>query len=254
MSSWAFKKASITSLPFARVKSPDWLAIICIFGKSASLFTKPVCLSVAAEAPTVPCSSTILPDSLSSLAISIAAFSPSSIKSEPINVAYKSLDTSAVRSTNTIGIPASLASWNTVSQPVSTTGANPITSTPCWMKERIAAIWFSCLCWASENFKSMPRSLAVSNMDCVSASRHPLSWPICAKPTTSAPPPGLGAVGVSPAGACAGAGSPAGACAGAAGCEQAAMPNIMPHDSTAIRELTNFFILNLLVKINPLYS
>jgi hypothetical protein len=28
------------------------------------------------------------------------------------------------------------------------------------MKERIALIWFSCFCWASANFRSMPRFLA----------------------------------------------------------------------------------------------
>ena len=58
------------------------------------------------------------------------------------------------------GIFAALASRSTVPQPDSTTGEKAITSTFCAMKERIALIWFSCFCCASENFSSMPASLA----------------------------------------------------------------------------------------------
>ena len=54
---------------------------------------------------------------------------------------------------------AALASCSTVSQPVSTTGEKAMTST-CWaMKERMALIWFSCFCCASENFSVMPASV-----------------------------------------------------------------------------------------------
>ena len=51
---------------------------------------------------------------------------------------------------------AAFASRSTVSQPVSTTGENAMTSTRCAMNERSALIWFSCFCCASENFRRMP--------------------------------------------------------------------------------------------------
>ena len=53
---------------------------------------------------------------------------------------------------------AALASRSTVSQPVSTTGENAMTSTRCAMKERSALIWFSCFCCASEKRSVMPAS------------------------------------------------------------------------------------------------
>ena len=81
------------------------------------------------------------------------------------------------------GIFAALASRSTGSQPVSTTGARMITSTFCAMKARMALIWFSCFCWASENFSSMPRLAASPLIDSVSAVRHALSAPICENPT-----------------------------------------------------------------------
>src|SRR5690606_10611005 len=91
------------------------------------------------------------------------------------------------------GMFASLASLSTVSQPDSTTGEKAMTSTFCWMYDRIALIWFSCFCWASENRRVMPASLAASSMDLVFAVRQPLSAPTCEKPMTiasSPPPPG----------------------------------------------------------------
>ncbi|MNU52133.1 hypothetical protein D3C71_411370 [compost metagenome] len=89
------------------------------------------------------------------------------------------------RSVSTTGILAALASRSTVSQPDSTTGENAITSTFCAMYERMALIWFSCFCCASENLSSMPASLAEDLIDSVLAVRHSLSAPTCAKPSTS---------------------------------------------------------------------
>jgi len=89
------------------------------------------------------------------------------------------------RSVSTTGILAALASRSTVSQPDSTTGKKAITSTFCAMYERIALIWFSCFCCASENLSSMPASLAEALIDSVLAVRHSLSAPTCAKPSTS---------------------------------------------------------------------
>jgi|GEM_PF-6222943 len=53
------------------------------------------------------------------------------------------------------------------------------------MKLRIALIWFSCFCWASANFSSMPRFSASDLIDSVFAVRQALSAPIGEKPTTS---------------------------------------------------------------------
>lgn len=89
------------------------------------------------------------------------------------------------RSSSTTGIFASLASFSTESQPVATTGAMKIASTPWATKERTALIWFSCFCWASEIFRSMPRLSASALAVLVSAARQPNSEPICEKPTTS---------------------------------------------------------------------
>src|SRR5690606_12244194 len=52
------------------------------------------------------------------------------------------------------------------------------------MKERIALIWFSCFCCASENLRSMPAAAADSWIDFVFAVRHPLSAPTWEKPST----------------------------------------------------------------------
>ncbi len=90
------------------------------------------------------------------------------------------------------GTAAAFASRSTVSHPVSTTGENAMTSTRCAMKERSALIWFSCFCWASENFRRIP-ALARSAADrpLVLAVRHSLSAPIWLKPRTISrgPPP-----------------------------------------------------------------
>ncbi len=80
--------------------------------------------------------------------------------------------TLTARSVRMTGILAVLASRSTVSQPLSTTGENAITSTFCAMKERIALIWFSCFCCASENLRSMPCCLAADLIDSVLAVRH----------------------------------------------------------------------------------
>ena len=53
------------------------------------------------------------------------------------------------------------------------------------MYERIALIWFSCFCCASENLSSMPASANAAWMSLVLAVRQPDSAPTCAKPTTS---------------------------------------------------------------------
>ena len=94
---------------------------------------------------------------------------------------------STARSERITGIFAALASRSTVPQPDSTTGENAITSTFCAMKARIALIWFSCFCCASENFSSMPASLADDLIDSVLAVRHSLSAPTWAKPSTILP-------------------------------------------------------------------
>ena len=47
---------------------------------------------------------------------------------------------------------------------------------------RIALIWFSCFCCASENFSLMPASSAASLIDLVLAVRQPLSAPTWEKP------------------------------------------------------------------------
>ena len=47
------------------------------------------------------------------------------------------------------------------------------------MNERIARIWFSCFCCASENFRLMPASFAAPFTDTVFAVRHALSAPTC---------------------------------------------------------------------------
>ena len=52
------------------------------------------------------------------------------------------------------------------------------------MKERIALIWFSCFCCASENFRLIPAVFADDWIDLVFAVRHPLSAPTWEKPRT----------------------------------------------------------------------
>ena len=89
------------------------------------------------------------------------------------------------RSSRITGIFASLASFSTASQPVDTTGARKIASTPWATKERIALIWFSCFCCASAIFRLTVRLLASDLETVVSAARHPDSDPICEKPTVS---------------------------------------------------------------------
>src|SRR5690606_14946465 len=56
-------------------------------------------------------------------------------------------------------------------------------STPCAMKLRMALIWFSCFCCASENLRSMPRRAASALTDSEKLVRQPLSEPTCEKPT-----------------------------------------------------------------------
>src|SRR5690606_39316830 len=104
-----------------------------------------------------------------------AARRPSSTKSEPMKVAYSdSSSTLTARSVSTTGMPADLASRSTVSQPVSTTGENAITSTPCAMNERSALIWFSCFCCASENLRLNSGATSASFTERVLAVRHSL--------------------------------------------------------------------------------
>src|ERR1700684_1034750 len=87
-----------------------------------------------------------------------------------------------LRSVRITGIFAALASSRIGSQPDSTTGENAITSTFCAIYERIALIWFSCFCWASENLRVIFVAAAVDLIDSVLAVRHALSAPTCAKP------------------------------------------------------------------------
>ena len=95
-----------------------------------------------------------------------------------------SSETSTPRSKRTTGISASLASFRTSSKPVATTGEKEITSTPLLMKLRMALIWFSCFCWASENVSSMLARFSASPlMDSVLALRQSDSAPTWEKPT-----------------------------------------------------------------------
>ncbi len=184
----ALRNASITSLPLASVKSPVCERMIFMRGSVAMMSAKPFLRSIAGAEPTVPCNSTMLigpglPFSNSSS--QRPARLPSSMKSEPMNVTYRlvSLESTA-RSVRITGMWAALASISTVSQPDSTTGDRPMTSTFCAMNERIALIWFSCFCWPSENFSSMPASLAACLIDSVLAVRQALSAPTWLKPST----------------------------------------------------------------------
>src|SRR5437763_13657429 len=90
--------------------------------------------------------------------------------------------TLTARSVRITGIFAFLASRSTVSQPVSTTGENAITSTRWAMNERIALTWFSWRCWASANLRLTPACLAAALIEAVFAVRHSLSAPTCEKP------------------------------------------------------------------------
>ncbi len=79
----------MTSLPLARVKSPDCEAITFRFGAAAMACSKPFLRSIAGAAPTVPSSWTMLTGSLASLYSDTSqspAFLPSATKSEPRKV------------------------------------------------------------------------------------------------------------------------------------------------------------------------
>src|SRR5690606_3936015 len=141
--------------------------------------------SIAGAAPTVPSSWTMFTVSSESSYSSTShwpAFLPSSTESEPRKVTYMDGSESTARSVSTTGMPAAFASLRTASQPVTTTGENAMTSTFCLMKERIAAIWFSCFCCASANLRSMPAAAASSLIDLVFAVRQPLSAPTWENP------------------------------------------------------------------------
>src|SRR5712664_1223324 len=147
---------------------------------------------MAGAEPTVPWSSTMFTSPLAASSSTggyatshFAARRPSSTKSEPMKATQsESSFTSTLRSERMTGIFAALASRSTGSQPVSTTGEKAMTSTFWAMKERMALIWFSCFCCASENLRVMSALVAESLMDLVFAVRHSLSAPICEKPRT----------------------------------------------------------------------
>ena len=56
----AFRNASMTSLPLARVKSPVCERMILNFGSALMISSKPFLRSIAGAEPAVPCSSTML--------------------------------------------------------------------------------------------------------------------------------------------------------------------------------------------------
>src|SRR5690606_38491560 len=146
--------------------------------------SKPFLRSMAAVAPTVPCSSTMSHEPPVASMSQRAALRPSSTKSDATRVRYSESSVSAMlRSTMTTGMFARFASSSTGCQPVSTTGATMIASTPWAMKLRMARIWFSCFCCASENLRSMPRRAASALTDSEKLVRQPLSEPTCEKPT-----------------------------------------------------------------------
>ena len=78
-----------------------------------------------------------------------------------------------MRSTRTTGIPASLISCRTSSQPVSMTGEKAMTSTSWAMKSRSALIWFSCFCWASTNLQVEPLGRREAGLDRLGVRRAP---------------------------------------------------------------------------------
>src|SRR4051812_49727726 len=82
------------------------------------------------------------------------------------------------------GIFAALASFRTSSQPVVTTAAITIASTPWLMKLWTAAIWFSGLLSAALKISLKPfLAEKAAFIDWVLAERHPDSDPVWAKPT-----------------------------------------------------------------------
>ena len=114
----------------------------------------------------VPSSTTMFTSvaSANSVLAQVAAFSPSRMKSEPMNVLYRLGSESTERSVSTTGMPAALASCSTASQPVSTTGEKAIRSTPWVMKVLIEEI---CLAWspsAEVNCRSTPYFSAAALM------------------------------------------------------------------------------------------
>src|SRR3954451_12848564 len=110
------------------------------------------------------------------------ALLPSLTKSEPRKDTYSEGSESTARSVRTTGILAALASLSTASQPVTTTGEKPMTSTFCLMKARIAAIWFSFFSCRGENFGLTPPAFAASWRDLVLSPPQPLSAPTWEKP------------------------------------------------------------------------
>ena len=82
----AFRNASITSFPFARVNSPVWLLMIRTPGCFAIASAKPFLRSIAGAEPVVPSSSTTLPLPQSFFASHSPAIRPSSTKSLAISV------------------------------------------------------------------------------------------------------------------------------------------------------------------------
>ena len=152
--------------------------MIFMSGFLARTSSKPFFRSIAGAEPTVPTNSAMFALPPVNFTASFPARRPSSIKSEPRKLTYSDgSETFTARSDSTTGIPAFFASCNTGSNPVSTTGENAITSTPSAMNERIALIWFSSFCWASEKRRSMPRLAASALIESVLAVRQPLSAP-----------------------------------------------------------------------------
>ena len=131
----ALRKASMTSLPLARVKSPVCERMILKRGLAAMISSKPFLRSLAGAEPTVPCSSTMFTSLGRVLELSRRtqrpALRPSSTKSEPMKA---DVQRGIARVDRAIGEDHRECSrpWlrcSTVSQPVSTTGENAMTST-----------------------------------------------------------------------------------------------------------------------------
>ena len=158
----AWRKPSMTFLPPSRVKSPVCEATILNFGSVTDVAGSPRRGRWRAPNPSCPPARPPSPASASanSSLTHWPAFSPSRMKSEPMNVLYRSVSfESTARSVRMTGMPASCASRAQRPSPVSTTGENAIRSTPCAMKPRMDSTCDSCSPWASVNRRSVPDCL-----------------------------------------------------------------------------------------------
>src|SRR3954447_4192425 len=166
-----------TERPLTRVKSPSWLATICMPEQALMASSNPFLRSIAGEAPVVPSSSMIFALPPVALAIAQAARLPSWTKSDVMTEtkSWPGLATlwSTSRSTRNTGIPAAPASLTTLPS-CSVIGAMNRASGFCAMRPLMSWI---CLAWslfASVTVSFQPRLAASSLKLAVSARRQGL--------------------------------------------------------------------------------